>query len=93
MIRLLLRIGLVKRVSGRIVWPISNSSRHIWVVQWREMVRQRSLTRGYFAPLGVFRNLPGIVKWIPGRLLPRRWGFHVFGIEIGDRGCNKDEIR
>lgn len=39
-----------------------------------------SLTRGCFAPLGVFGNLPGVIKWIPGRLLPRRWGFHVFGL-------------
>lgn len=83
----LLRIGLIRlRDDGSIRWPFHNSPRQTWLVMWREMVRQRSLTKGYFAPLGVFRNLPGIIKWEPGRLLPRRWGFHVFGIEIGDRG-------
>lgn len=34
----------------------------------------------------VFRNLPGVIKWTPGRLLPRRWGFGICGFEFGDRG-------
>ena len=34
----------------------------------------------------VFRNLPGVIKWKPGRLLPRRWGFGWLGFEFGDRG-------
>lgn len=33
-----------------------------------------------------FKNLPGVIKWERGRLLPRRWGFGVCGIEFGDRG-------
>lgn len=91
--RLLLRIGIVKRVKGRVVWPLSIDPWGLWVVMWREMIGTRSLTRGSFAPIGVFRNLPGVIKWIPGRLLPRRWGFHFFGLEIGDRGCNWDEVK
>jgi len=39
-----------------------------------------------FAAFGVFRNLPGVVKWENGRMLPRRWGVQIFGLEIGDRG-------
>jgi len=34
----------------------------------------------------VFRNLPGVKKWVPGRLLPWRWGFGWLGFEFGDRG-------
>jgi len=34
----------------------------------------------------VFRNLPGVIKWLPGRLLPMRWGFGICGFEFGDRG-------
>jgi len=83
----LLWIGLIRvRADCTIRWPVSICSRTWWLVQWRTMLIERSLTRGSFPPLGVFRNLPGIIKWQPGRLLPRRWGFHVFGIEIGDRG-------
>ncbi len=87
MIPVLLRIGLVRRRdNGSIRWPVSIEPWRMWVVMYRNMVAYRSLTKGAFAPLGVFRNLPGIIKWEPGRLLPRRWGFYVFGIEIGDRG-------
>lgn len=35
---------------------------------------------------GIFRNHPEVVKWIPGKVLPRRWGFYILGLEIGDRG-------
>lgn len=34
----------------------------------------------------VFRNLPGVIKWLPGRLLPNRWGFGICCFEFGDRG-------
>jgi hypothetical protein len=48
---------------------------HIWVYLWR--------SKNY---AGVFRNRPGVIKWIPGKLLPRRWGFRLLGFEFGDRG-------
>lgn len=32
------------------------------------------------------RNQPGVIKWLPGRLLPRRRGFGICGFEFGDRG-------
>lgn len=33
-----------------------------------------------------FKNLPGVIKWRKGRLLPVRWGFGICGFEFGDRG-------
>lgn len=76
MLRLLLRIGLVRRrPDGSIRWPIHVAPRHAWVGIWRAW------------PLfGVFRNLPEVIKWEPGRMLPRRWGFRVWILEVGDRG-------
>lgn len=76
--KLLLRIGLVaRRPNGTIAWPIHIAPRHCW-------------TKGharFFGPFYVFRNVPGVIKWVPGRMLPRRWGFGFFGlIEFGDRG-------
>ena len=47
----------------------------MWLVYWRE--------RDFFC---VFRNKPGVSKWLPGRWLPRRWGFRFWGVEIGERG-------
>ncbi len=80
MINILLRIGLVtRRHNGTIRWPLSFAP--IWC--WRHPIRYARFS-GWF---GVFRNLPGIIKWREGRLLPVRWGFHIMGlIEFGDRG-------
>ena len=83
MIKLLLRIGIVaKKTDGSIAWPIKFAPRWVW--------RDWSSFRGWClfnGPFYVFRNKSGIIKWVPGRLLPRRWGFGIFGlIEIGDRG-------
>lgn len=82
-LRLLLRIGLVaRRTDGSIRWPV-----HVapwWL--WRATIRHPGLHRlhKFFY---VFRNRPGFIKWIDGRLLPRRWGFGILGlIEFGDRG-------
>ena len=88
MIKLLLRIGLVRRrANGTIRWPVSfDRPGDTWIVMYRNMVEHRSLTKGPFAPVGLFRNRPGVIKWEKDRLLPRRWGFHFFGLEIGDRG-------
>ena len=81
--KLLLWIGLVRRLDdGRIKWPIHFAPKHIWK-DWK-MLRAYIRLHGYFY---VFRNLPGVIKYTPGRLLPRRWGFGFAGlIEIGDRG-------
>lgn len=39
--------------------------------------------RGWFY---ILRNSPGVIKWLPGTLLPMRWGFVVCGFEFGQRG-------
>lgn len=54
---------------------IEISSWSWWVFMWRN--------KDYF---GIFRNRPEVRKWIPGKLLPRRWGFYVLGFEFGERG-------
>lgn len=75
-VRALLYIGLIRvNALDEIRWPIYICNWTTWVVLWR--------SRDFF---GVFRNRDGIVKWESGRLLPRRWGFHILGLEIGDRG-------
>lgn len=35
--------------------------------------------------VGLFRNKPGVVKWLPGHVMPRRWGFFILGFEFGRR--------
>lgn len=76
LVRLLLRIGLVAlRGNGTIAWPWSWPRWDIFVMYLR-----------YGPRLYLFRNLRGVVKWVPGRLLPRRWGFGICGFEFGDRG-------
>ena len=46
---------------------------------WKAMFRQRSF-------FGLFRNRPNVISKVRGSLLPRRWGFHILGLEIGQRG-------
>lgn len=98
----LLRIGLVRRYYGsdKIRWPISIEPWWIWKVHFRCLLRgewfcgrdktgkpRKGFPWGFsISAFGMFRNLPGVIKWEKGRLLPRRWGFHIFGLEIGDRG-------
>lgn len=82
-IRFLLWVGFVRIVDSfpapgtkpRIRWPFSTSPWH--VVRYYLAVGPR---------VYVFRNLPGVIKWEPGRLLPHRWGFGICGFEFGDRG-------
>lgn len=80
--RILIWIGLVYRGhDGKIVWPIKLPPRHVFS-SWRSFI-------GYcrfWGPFYVFRNLPYVKSRTPGRLLPRRWGFGIFGFEFGDRG-------
>ncbi len=76
MIRFLLFLGFVSRIHcGRVSWPFRAPPWHMFVYYLRYGPRAYR-----------FRNLPGVVKWKPGRLLPRRWGFGVLGFEFGDRG-------
>lgn len=88
-IKTLLRIGLVaKRHDGTIRWPIYFAPSWVWRKGPREIL---SYARAHTTVGGtgfyVFRNPPGVVKWLPGRMLPRRWGFGFAGlIEFGDRG-------
>jgi hypothetical protein len=83
MIRLLIWIGFVRRDrSGKIVWPFRAPPKWMWK-HWSDI-------KAYWYFYGWkpyrFRNLPGVIKWVPGRLLPRRWGFGWLGFEFGDRG-------
>lgn len=81
--KVLLWIGLVAKAhDGSIHWPFRFAPR--WVFRsWPEL---HGWMR-FHGPFYVFHNLPGVIKWVPGRLLPRRWGFGIYGlIEIGDRG-------
>ncbi len=74
--RFLLWLGLTRKKSdGSYRFPVHVSPWHIWRYLW-----------AYGQYCGFFRNLPGVVKWEEGRLLPRRWGFYILGFEIGDRG-------
>ena len=75
MIELLARIGLVRlKKDGSVRWPF-----FIWPrSHWRWLLLDH--------PVGVFRNLPHVIKWEPGRLLPRRWGIQLWMFELGDRG-------
>lgn len=77
----LLRVGLVsRRHDGKIRWPVSFRARWSWFLLWRG--------DEVFERVGVFRNLPHVVKWQRGRFLPWRWGFFILGLEIGDRGSH-----
>lgn len=77
---LLLWVGLVRLRDGRLRWPVHIAPAHFW---W--FLLRRADGR-LFRRFGLFRNKPEVVKWLPGRLLPRRWGFFILGLEIGDRG-------
>lgn len=74
----LIRLGIVSVChNGELHWPISISSRHMW----RFLIRHEPW-------FGVFRNSPGVIKWVQNRWLPWRWGVRFLGLEIGDRGSS-----
>lgn len=76
MIKLLLWIGFVTRChDGLIHWPFHKPTKYTFLFYLKHDKKPYR-----------FRNLPGVVKWIPGRLLPRRWGGGWLGFEFGDRG-------
>lgn len=64
----------------QVIWPFSVSG---WQFFWMHL--RHGAKRG-FPRFYVFRNVPGVIKWTPGRVLPRRWGIGFCGIEFGDRG-------
>jgi hypothetical protein len=80
-IELLLWIGIVKLEEGAIVWPIKLPPGYVFR-SWHAFIGYCRFWGGPY----VFRNAPYVVKRIPGRLLPRRWGVGLWGFEIGDRG-------
>ncbi len=90
MIELLRAIGLIyiDARTGKVKWPIHNCTRHIWLWKIKDPHNPSwaGEHRKFGAWFGAFHNRPGVVKWLPGRLLPARWGFYIIGIEIGDRG-------
>lgn len=84
MIRFLLWLGIVRRRdNGTIRWPIHVAPKWIWSSFIRHPINMTKVC----GPVYFFRNLPGVIKWEKGRVLPRRWGVGFFGlIEFGDRG-------
>lgn len=80
--KLLLRVGLIRtKADGSIRWPFYVAPRWMWRAHLFPAVGKRHV------PVALFRNLPGVIKWEKGRLLPRRWGISIFGcVEFGDRG-------
>lgn len=67
--------------TEEIKWPFGMPPK--WAFRsWRDF-RANCRMFGYVYR---FKNLPGVIKWLPGRLLPMRWGFGVCGFEFGDRG-------
>lgn len=76
--RWLLRAGIVRPHhynSARLRWPVHVSPWFVWRALWRGALRHR---------VGIFRN-GNFVRDV-GTWLPRRWGFHVLGLDIGQRG-------
>jgi len=75
----LIHVGFVSiDHNGDIHWPFRVAPAHMWrYLFWHEP---------WF---GAFRNLPGVVKWLNGRFLPRRWGCRFIGLEFGDRGSSE----
>lgn len=81
LIRFLAWVGFVHvNSSGKVYWPFAWPS---WSHFWFYL---RHADGKMFKRFYVFRNLPHVIKWREGRLLPRRWGFGFCGIEFGDRG-------
>ncbi len=69
-------IGIVRiRPDGTLRLPVRLDPWWVWKINWKNGPRTQ-----------VFRNRPGVIKWERGRLLPRRWGGTIIGLEIGDRG-------
>lgn len=72
--------ALVYRYPEQVIWPFHVPP--LWQIKY--VLRGKPVVYGW-KPY-VFRNVPGIIKWAPGRVLPRRWGVGWLGFEFGDRG-------
>lgn len=81
MIKLLARVGLVRITEKGVRWPIHVAPWHMW-----KAVLRSGPFNDHYGWFGVFRNRPGVIRREKGRLLPRRWGVRILGLEIGDRG-------
>lgn len=69
------RDDTLNKPEGTVRWPFHVSP---WRM-WPHLAKHEPW-------FGVFRNVEGVVKWVPGRVLPRRWGVRFIGFEFGDRG-------
>lgn len=78
---LLIWIGFVTVTEKGIRWPFNCAPWHHWKVLFR-----LGPFNTFMPWFGFFRNRPDVIKWLPGRLLPRRWGVYFIGFEFGDRG-------
>lgn len=88
-------MGIWMRIKLRLLWlgctigviRMSRDETIVWPFHWPSWEMFWFYMRGGWGKrFYVFRNLPGVIKRVPGRLLPRRWGFGFCGIEFGDRG-------
>lgn len=77
-VRALLRVGLTSiKHDGGLHFPVCVRPLRLW---WYALRHEP-----WF---GFFRNRDGVIKWLQGRWLPRRWGFWFLGLEVGDRGSS-----
>ena len=80
-VKFLVWVGLTRRRhDGSLFVPFHVPARHVFWCHFRHG-GGKGFPRFY-----VFRNVPGVIKWVPGRMLPRRWGVGFCGFEFGDRG-------
>jgi hypothetical protein len=84
MIRFLIWLGFIRRrENGTIRWPFHAAPWHCWKSFARHPIGMTKCWGAFY----LFRNVPGVIKWEHGRVLPRRWGCGFFGLlEFGDRG-------
>ena len=87
-IRVLAKVGLVAiDRKGVVHWPFYIAPWEMWKMYFLNPEWSHSHCKAIGGWFAFFRNSPGVIKWIPGRLLPRRWGFRIIGFEFGDRGA------
>lgn len=80
--RAMFRIGIFRKNDSHTHGELGATRGPFYVYprhMWRYMLQHEP-------PLVFFRNLPHVIKWLPGSLLPRRWGFRFLIVEFGQRG-------